>query len=304
MAKTKTKTAEPELFAPGEGPKVDVRGGYSAPRGGTKPPLPKTGTGVARAAKSVPAQMKAAQSLSILQIAKEASADPRVDADKMRAIIGMAREEQNRLDEQAFEKARLAVQSEIPPITKDTLNSHTKSKWARLEKISAIVDPIIRKHGFTMSYGQADCPLPDHYRITAELVHTPTGYKKSYFIDVGMDAEGAKGGGTKSKAQGSGSSISYGRRFLKVMIFDINVVGEDFDGNRSQTANVDTISADEADVIREKIRLSGLKVETFCEVFEIGSVDKLPASKYDLAVTKIENYAREVAAAKAKKEQR
>lgn len=214
-----------------------VQGGYTAPSGGKKPNPPKTGTGVVpakpqRAAAKSAADKVRAESKSIIEIAKECAMNPLVDAGKMREVIAMAREEQNRIDDRVFQLAKMEVQNQIPPITRDSLNKHTNSKWARLEKISAIADPVIRRHGFSLSYGSADCPLANHYRITCDVTHTPTGYTKHYWIDVGMDAEGAKGGGTKSLAQGSGSSVTYARRFLKVMIFDINIVGEDFDGRR------------------------------------------------------------------------
>lgn len=173
-----------------------------------------------------------AESLSIIQIAKECAMNPLVDAGKMREVIAMARDEQNRIDDRIFQLAKMEVQNAIPPIKRDSYNEHTKSKWAKLEKISAIADPIIRRNGFSLSYGSAECPLKDHYRITCDVTHTPTGYTKPYWIDVGMDSVGAKGGGTKTLAQGSGSSVTYAKRFLKIMIFDINVVGEDFDGGR------------------------------------------------------------------------
>lgn len=185
-----------------------------------------------RAPAKAAADKARAESKSIIEIAKECAMNPLVDAGKMREVIAMAREEQNRIDDRVFQLAKMEVQNQIPPITRDSLNKHTSSKWARLEKISAIADPVIRRHGFSLSYGSADCPLANHYRITCDVTHTPTGYTKHYWIDVGMDSEGAKGGGTKSLAQGSGSSVTYARRYLKVMIFDINIVGEDFDGKR------------------------------------------------------------------------
>lgn len=252
-----------------------------------------------------------AESKSIIEIAKECAMNPKVDAGKMAAIIAMAREEQNRIDERVFQLAKFEVQKLIPPITRDSLNSHTNSKWARLEKISAIADPIIRRHGFSLSYGEAECPLKDHYRVTCEVTHTPTGYTKNYFIDVGMDSAGAKGGGTKSLAQGSGSSVTYARRFLKVMIFDINVVGEDFDGARYAIAAprdrgsdaVENQSQDQGDSVpdnitpaqvaemKKEIDACGVKLERFLEYFGIGSIEKLPIGKFAEAVQQCRDYA-------------
>ena len=294
---TKTAVKEPELFnAKDAVAKPAPAAKLPAKRGAGK----KTGTAVSTAV-APPSAPK-----SLMQIAHECALDARVDAGKMQAIIAMAREEQNRIDEREFELARLAVQIEIPPITKDTLNKHTNSKWARLEKISAVADPIIRKHGFSLSYGEADCPVADHYRVTCDVTHTPTGYKKPYFMDVGMDAVGAKGGGTKSLAQGSGSSVTYARRFLKVMIFDINVVGEDFDGRRftrntdpgsaesvvevNQDSEEQKLSKDDVEDMRAKIEACGVGEAKFCEFFKISNVEDLPPARYDEAVTACFDY--------------
>ena len=235
-AATKERTAEPALFA--DMKDVTPKKGDKKPEPEKKPAKSKQSSkAVAVAdpqhtpAKSVAGKVRT-ESLSIIEIAKECAMNPLVDAGKMREVIAMAREEQNRIDDRIFQFAKMEVQNKIPPITRDSLNQHTKSKWARLEKISAVADPIIRRNGFSLSYGSADCPLAEHYRITCDVTHTPTGFTKHYWIDVGMDSAGAKGGGTKSLAQGSGSSVTYARRFLKVMIFDINIVGEDFDGSR------------------------------------------------------------------------
>jgi hypothetical protein len=172
---------------------------------------------------------------NILQMVAALSENKNIDAQKTEAILRIVRQEQDRLNDIEFERTKLAVQIEMPDITKDSWNDHTKSTWARLEKISAVADPIIRRHGFTLSFSNEECPVPDHYRISCIVTHTPTGHKKTYWMDVGMDHAGAKGGGTKSLAQGSGSSQTYGRRFLKINIFDLNVTGLDRDGNALPT---------------------------------------------------------------------
>jgi len=289
-------------------------------------PEPKNAMAVHAPSRAAAAKVRS-ESKSIIEIAKECAMDPRVDAGKMQAILTMAREEQTRIDDRIFQLAKFEVQKAMPPITRDSLNQHTKSKWARLEKISAIADPIIRRNGFSLSYDSADCPIPDHYRITCDVTHTPTGYTKHYFIDVGMDSAGAKGGGTKSLAQGSGSSVTYARRFLKVMIFDINIVGEDFDGSRftleprhiesgdsvgvkvidardTETTTTDKVvptklSIDQTVKLVELIETSGVGLERFLEKYQIKAVQDLPPKDYEAAVMACNNYASEKKKAKA-----
>ena len=296
MTKTATKESEPALFA--------MKDVTPKPEPEKKPVKAKKEASKAVAvAAPQRAPVKAAadkirtESMSIIAIAKECAMNPLVDAGKMREVIAMAREEQNRIDDRIFQLAKMEVQSKIPPITRDSMNNHTKSKWARLEKISSVVDPIIRRNGFSLSYGSADCPLPDHYRITCDVTHTPTGYTKHYWIDVGMDSAGAKGGGTKSLAQGSGSSVTYARRFLKVMIFDINIVGEDFDGSRytvepkhiEQQENTEKVedhvpdqpkrlTLNQCESLTALMKACKVSIESFCERYGIAAVNDLNPS--------------------------
>ena len=255
-------------------------------------------------------------SKTLMEIVKDAALDSRVDAGKMKALLDMAREEQNRINDGIFELAKFNVQKEIPPIAKDSWNDHTKSKWAKLEKISYIADPIIRKHGFSLSYGGADCPVENHYRVVCDVTHTPTGHTKRYWIDIGMDAAGAKGGGTKSLAQGSGSSATYARRFLKVMIFDINVVGEDFDGTKfsirapgksvdaagqgaAQVEGPKKITLEQSTALVKLINDSGVGLDRFLDKYKIKAVIDLDPSLYGEAQKACNDYA--AAARKGKK---
>jgi hypothetical protein len=315
-AAVKERTAEPALFAdmkdvtPKKGDKKPEPEKKSA-RAKVKQPSKAIAVAEPQRAPAKATGKVRAESLSIIQIAKECAMNPLVDAGKMREVIAMAREEQNRIDDRVFQLAKMEVQNKIPPITRDSKNDHTKSKWARLEKISSIADPIIRRNGFSLSYGSADCPLADHYRITCDVTHTPTGYTKHYWIDVGMDSAGAKGGGTKSLAQGSGSSVTYARRYLKVMIFDINIVGEDFDGSRFTVEpakhvehvegergeqredagpTVPTITQVQDDRITDAIEDCGVKRETFLKHFGIGKVGDLPATFYKDALDACADY--------------
>ena len=259
------------------------------------------------------------ESKTLMEIVKDAALDSRVDAGKMKALLDMAREEQNRVNDTIFEAAKFDVQKKIPPIAKDSWNEHTKSKWAKLEKISYIADPIIREHGFSLSYGGADCPVENHYRVVCDVTHVPTGYTKRYWIDIGMDSAGAKGGGTKSLAQGSGSSATYARRFLKVMIFDINVIGEDFDGTKfairapsrpSPAAEQDTpaiehqkpkgLTLEQSTKLVALIKSSGVGLEKFLDKYQIKAVIDLTPALYDRAVDACNNYAREVKSKTAK----
>ena len=213
-----------------------------------------------------------------------------------REILAMIRSEEDRVAERAFNVAMLAVQSAIPPIKRNSFNKHTKSWWAKLETISKIADPIIHKHGFSLSYGTETSPLPEHYRIICDVSHRD-GHRRRYDLDVGMDSKGPKGEGNKSLAQGSISSTTYARRGLKCMIFDIVIEGMDNDGNAQEPRQATVIDQpsdpivlindNQAETLVELIESKGRTRAAFCKSWQIDKVGDLPAIDYQTAVEKL-----------------
>ena len=57
------------------------------------------------------------------------------------------------------------------------------------------------------------------------------GYKRTFHIDMPADGKGAQGRDVMTRTHATGSAVSYGRRYLLLMIFNIAVGGEDDDGN-------------------------------------------------------------------------
>lgn len=241
-------------------------------------PKTKPGTAVAVAQ---PQQPK-----SLLEICAMAARDPNVDPAKMREFLAMARDEETRLAEREYDDAMLAAQIEMPKVPRDAFNKHTKSWWARIEQVAAKCDPIIRKHGFTLSYGMSDSPLDEHYRVFADVTHRANkmSFTKRYSADYGMDVKGPKGEGTKSAAQGSTSVITTARRNLKLMIFDVLVLGMDQDG---QPVGGDAIDAEQLKDLRGKLKAANITDDQFCGVYKIEKVENLPTSKLANALDRI-----------------
>lgn len=237
-------------------------------------------------------------------VAKVVHSQPRTLLDRLREVsngkdvavarefLAMIRSEEDRTNDRAFDEKMLACQSEIPPVTRSSFNKHTKSHWAKLEKISRVADPIIRKHGFTLSYGMETSPLPDHYRVICDVSNS--GRTRRYQADVGMDSKGPKGEGNKSLAQGSGSSITYARRYLKVMIFDIVIEGEDNDGAGSQVIEGEVIgkkvTPTQVAELAKAIGDCGVGVPRFLEKYGIDKVADLPAATFSAAMKACANF--------------
>lgn len=224
---------------------------------------------------------------SMLAVIANAAANPHVDVGKMKELLAMQREIEEREELREFNAALRDAQNEMPRIVKDRMNTSTNSRYATLEKVSKEIDHIARRHGFAMSSGTADSPIADHYRIVTDLCRG--GVVRRYFVDLKSDTVGPKGTVNKTPVQGVGSTMSYGRRYLKVMIFDLVIVGEDSDGNREKEKPA-TISTEQAITLTEMIKAVGVEFSKVLEFFKIERLNDLPADTYDDAVRKLEAF--------------
>lgn len=222
------------------------------------------------------------QKRSLLQICLEAASRKDMSPDKVRAYLDMAHTEELRELEREFDALMFEARGKMPVIIKDAWNPHTKSHYAKLEKVSQTIDNIAREFGFTHSYGMADSPIDGHYRVILDLINK-NGFKRRSYLDIGSDTRGAKGTGNKSEAQGTGSSVAYARRYLKTMVWDLVIAGQDTDGAHA-SARGETIGSDEMAVLTKLIKDTGTNTDKFCEHFGIEGLSDLP--KKDFAKAK------------------
>jgi len=166
---------------------------------------------------------------SMLSIIARAASDPAVDVTKMERLMAMQERLFAKQAEQQFNVAMTSVQSKVRYIQKDAKNQQTNSSYAKLETINRAIVPVATEHGFSMSFGTADCPIADHIRVTCQVLHAG-GHSRQYQCDVPIDMLGAKGNPNKTRTHGFGSSLTYGRRYLTLLIFNLST-GEDDDGN-------------------------------------------------------------------------
>lgn len=166
-------------------------------------------------------------SAQLLAVIARAAASPEIDIGKMERLLAMQERVMAKEAESAFNNAMQAAQSEMPIVLKDAINPSTNSKFTKLETLYRAVVPVITRHGFAISFGTSDCPLPGHFRVTARV--TNKGHSEKYQADIPSDHLGAKGAPSKTLTHGFGSSMSYGRRYLTMLIF--NVATGDDDGN-------------------------------------------------------------------------
>jgi hypothetical protein len=144
------------------------------------------------------------------------------------------------MDRQAkieFDEAMAECQAEMADvrIIKNATNKQTNSSYANHEIICAAIKPIYTRHGFRLSFSEGKAEIESEIRITCAVTHKK-GHTEKFWIDLPADGAGIKGSVNKTPIHAKGSTFSYGRRYLTLMIFDLATY-DDNDGNQSGNQN-------------------------------------------------------------------
>lgn len=263
-----------------------------------KKPAPAKKQQVAKVEKmaTVPANPPAERSM--LEVIVGIAKDPTIPLERMERIMAMQRQLEQDRAEREFNMAMHKAQHEMPRVVKDKRTD--KAWYATLENVSRQIDPIARNNGFVISYGTADSPLAKHYRTVATVMHVG-GHTRVYHMDLEADMTGAQGKPNKTAVQGVSSSISFARRVLKLLIFDVVPEGQDRDGEVAKTKRIaaqadgdvatersddgiERITESQVDTLIDAIEACGGTRKKFCDVFGIDKIADLPADQFDEAM--------------------
>ena len=176
---------------------------------------------------------------SYLAMIAEAARDPAVNVEKMQALLTMQERVMDRNARQAFVEAFDAMSMELPIITKRGAirnnSGQVQSRFAKWEDIHRILTPILQRHKFVLSFKIGQDP-GKALSVCAVLTHAQGHSEESGFMPLPLDATGNKNG-----VQGTGSSLSYGKRYTTLAFLNIVTEGEDNDG-RGDVATGDDAS--------------------------------------------------------------
>lgn len=166
--------------------------------------------------------------LSLMQIALE-----RGQVEQLQILQDMHFRELARSAEVEFNLAMNEVQAEITRVAPDAYNQQTKSKWATYPALDKMLRPIYTRHGFSLSFDSGDSPADTvitHCYVSHRAGHT----RKYQSPPVPLPTMGPQGKAVMTTTHGTGSAMSYGKRYLVAFIFNIPIGDEDTDGNAEQ----------------------------------------------------------------------
>jgi hypothetical protein len=173
--------------------------------------------------------------------------DKDLNVDKLERLLDLQKSYQADIALKAYADAMNICQQEMPVVVRDKKNESTGSLFARLETVATAIRPVYTKNGFSLDFTEEDSPLEGHRRVSCEVMHVG-GHSKKFHLDSKIDDVGVKGTANKTAIQGLGSMVSYLRRYLTLMIFNVTVADEDNDGNSSEP----TMSEEQLIILRTK----------------------------------------------------
>lgn len=210
--------------------------------------------------KTVDDRALAAPSGEGMSLIERAAFTPDFDLAKLETLMRLDAEAKAAAAKRAYSAAMAAAQSEIPKVIKGKENTHTRSWYADLAAVDAAIKPVITKHGFSLSYYPVMSEREGFVRVGVIVAHSG-GHEERHEADFPLDAAGSQGKANKTGIQAFGSTVTYARRYLKLMVFDI-ATGDDNDGN-GQHQPQETLGPEEMTILDDLLKRTGADRKKF-----------------------------------------
>ncbi len=209
--------------------------------------------------------------------------DPSASIEKLEKMLAMKERMESTAAEREFNDAFARCQREIPTVLRNKRNDQTRSNYADLAAIEQAVMPTVNAHGFSMRFFPTQSPLDGHYGVDCVVSHS-SGHSEKHHADVPSDGNGMKGTQNKTATHAFGSTMSYGRRYLICMIWNIATADNDGNGRGPQKS----ITVDQFVELKQLIEDSGADLEKFLLAYKADTLEEFPLSKLTHAKQQLE----------------
>ena len=160
--------------------------------------------------------------LMIERVARDSS----VDIERLERLLDMQERIVTRNAKVAYIDSLSRMQPELPEIEErgaiKTSGGGVQSKYALWEDINKVIKPILRDHGFSLTFKVSS--EDKMINVTGILSHNQ-GHSEETTISLPVDNSGSK-----NSVQSVGSSTSYGQRYTAKLLLNITSRGADDDG--------------------------------------------------------------------------
>lgn len=231
---------------------------------------------------------------AVLSLIGRAASDPSVDIDKMERLMNMHKSMVDREAEQQFWSDFALMQAELPEINesgKIVVKGNVQSTYAKFEDINDACKPILKQYGFGISFRVLNKGI---VTVTGILAHK-SGHREETTLELNADTTG-----NKNIVQSTGSSISYGKRYVMEAMLNITTRGQDDDGQTAIQAGGDKRGAKLKDAtlnqaqlanVKNAIKMAGISENDFCQLAQIESVNLLSPKRLTGALARLNQIA-------------
>jgi ERF superfamily len=168
----------------------------------------------------VPTPMPGALPANYRGAIERAVTDPTFDVEKLERLIAVQEAVEMRAADHSFNVAHSVVQGELSAISADCSNPSTRSRYASYTALDRAVRPLYTKHGFAVSFTTE--PISDNAVLV--VAHLTNGMTiRRYQVPCPIDTKGARGTDYMTRMHATLSAVSYGKRHLLAMMFNLAV---------------------------------------------------------------------------------
>lgn len=223
--------------------------------------------------------------------------DKSLDLDRANMLLSIQERIQDNLDKQRdrqrkaeFDEAASRARAKMPAIIKATLNPNTKSYYAKLDHLTPIICPIYEAEQLQVDW------IPNREAFTRGRVglemavrYTPNAWVEKIYLEADPDSKGPKGGDQKTEVQGMISSVSYIKRNLHILFWDLHFLDKsDNDGNTRgpytdapPSGKFEVITTEQALDLVDLAKATGASETKICEFAKVNRFEELPVNLYE-----------------------
>ncbi len=208
------------------------------------------------------------QPTSVLQTLTQVVTTPGIGIDVVERMVALLERQETRQAQTAYMDAMAECQKEIPQIQKDgriMVKGTERSRYALHEDIDTAIRPIYSRYGFAVSYDTK--PEGGKIEVSMKVSHR-AGHSETTTIALPIDASDFR-----SSVQSVGSTITYAKRQLLAMKFNIVTRGQDDDG-QGGSKRIDDDQAQDLQCLIDEVKadkagfLKYLGVNTLGEILD------------------------------------
>lgn len=203
------------------------------------------------------------------------------DLEKLKGLLDLQIQFEANEARKAYASDFATTQAKIEPATKRLRNKQTNSTYADLSGVIETAQPIYTSHGFAVRFNEGDCPKEGYVRILADVLHR-AGHSENYHFDVPLDGKGLRGNENMTAIHGKASSVTYGRRYLMCMIW--NIPTSDIDGNVNVAP---CISDKQVKELLNLLQMKDLSESNLIKFMGVETLEDIKESEYMKALSAI-----------------